>query len=37
MDSEKEIVGYDLKRDLRELFLIQKPLQVEVEGQGKLF
>ena len=31
-----EIVGYDVKEDLKRLLIFQKPLQ-SVEGQGSLF
>lgn len=37
LDSDIEIIGYNLKWDLRRLREIQKPLQNEVEGQGRLF
>lgn len=37
LDSDLEIVGYELKADLKRLYSIQKPLQSEVEGQGRLF
>ena len=37
IDSDIEVIGYDLKADLKQLFLIQKPLQTEVEGQARLF
>ncbi len=37
LDSDIEIVWYELKTDLKRLYGIQKPLQVEVEGQGRLF
>jgi hypothetical protein len=35
--SKREIVGYDLKTNLKQLLQIKKPLQNEVEGQGRLF
>lgn len=37
LDSDVEIVWYELKTDLKRLYAIQKPLQSEVEGQGRLF
>lgn len=37
IDSDIEIIGYDLKASLKQLFLIQKPLQIEMEGQARLF
>lgn len=37
LDSDVEIVGYELKTDIKRLYAIQKPLQSEVEGQGRLF
>ncbi len=37
LDSDIELIGYELKTDLKHLYTIQKPLQVEVEGQGRLF
>lgn len=37
LDSDVEIIGYDLKWDIRRLRTIQKPLQDEVEGQWRLF
>lgn len=37
LDSDVEIVGYELKTDLKRLYAIQKPLQSEVEEQGRLF
>ena len=37
LGSDREIVGYDLKTNLKQLLQIQKPLQNEVEGQGRLF
>jgi DNA polymerase-1 len=37
IESDIQIVGYELKADLRRLYAIQKPLQNEVEGQGRLF
>ena len=37
LDSEVELVWYDLKTDIRWLSEIQKPLQNESEGQGRLF
>lgn len=35
--SDIEIHGYDLKSAIRKLLDIQKPLQMSVEGQGRLF
>lgn len=35
--SDIEIHGYDLKSAIRKLIDIQKPLQMSVEGQGRLF
>ncbi len=35
--SEVAIIWFDLKADLKRLHNIQKPLQKEVEGQGRLF
>jgi DNA polymerase I len=38
LDSDIELVGYELKSDLKRLYAIQKPLQSWVpEGQGRLF
>ena len=37
LGSDIEIRGYELKEDYKRLLAIQKPLQKEVEGQGKLF
>jgi DNA polymerase-1 len=37
LESDREIIGYDLKVDLKHFYTIQKPLQNEVEGQGRLF
>lgn len=37
LESGIEIIGYELKTDLKRLYTIQKPLQNEVEGQGRLF
>ena len=37
LESDMEIVGYELKNDLKRPYTIQKPLQNEVEGQGRLF
>ncbi len=37
IESDIRIAGYELKTDLRRLYTIQKPLQNEVEGQGRLF
>ena len=37
VQSDIQIVWYDLKNDLKNLYLIQKPLQSEVEGQARLF
>lgn len=37
LESGIEIIGYELKTDLKRLYTIQKPLQSEVEGQGRLF
>lgn len=37
IESEKKIVGFDLKTNLKQLLQIQKPLQNEVEGQWRLF
>lgn len=37
IESDIQIIGYELKTDLRRLYAIQKPLQSEVEGQGRLF
>lgn len=37
LDSDIEIIWYELKTDLKRLYAIQKPLQNEVEGQGRLF
>ena len=37
LESDIEIIGYELKTDLKRLYTIQKPLQNEVEGQGRLF
>ena len=37
LDSpDLEIVGYDVKEDLKRLLMLEKPLQ-SVEGQGSLF
>ncbi len=37
LGADIEIRGYELKEDYKRLLAIQKPLQKEVEGQGKLF
>lgn len=38
IDTDIEIVGYELKSDLKRLYAIQKPPVVGgVEGQGRLF
>ncbi|MBC7498542.1 hypothetical protein H7170_02760 [Candidatus Gracilibacteria bacterium] len=38
LDSDIELVGYELKGDIKRLYAIQKPLQSGVpEGQGRLF
>jgi len=38
LDSERSIVGYDLKLDIKRLRAIQKPAEVAgIEGQGRLF
>ena len=37
LDSpDLEIVGYDVKEDMKRLLMLEKPLQ-SVEGQGSLF
>ncbi len=37
LGADIEIRGYELKEDYKRLLAIQKPLQKQVEGQGKLF
>ena len=38
LDSDIELVGYELKADIKRLYAIQKPTEVVgVEGQGRLF